>query len=179
MQTSPPSVNSSPRWSLTCAPAWLAAVVLVGCQNAEQQRHDEIDRIAAQHAAYLEEFRLAQIEFARGNPSPRRIDFGPDGSILVRECELQGRPGSESLRVKFTYVNSTARTLDSAQVFITLRDPESGAEWSEVTDVRVPFGLHFGPNSTHTSYFEIPLHGIYRRPGWEWELSVQTADVAG
>lgn len=155
----------------------LASLLLAGCQSAEEERHAEVERIAAQHAAYLEEFRLAQIEFERANPAPQRLDFGDQGSILIRECGLQGRPGTESLRVKFTYVNSTSRTLDSAHVFITLRDPESGSEWSEVIDVDVPFGLRFGPNSTHTSYFETPLRGIYRKPGWQWELSVQAEEL--
>lgn len=175
-------MKSSPRIALRprshrLLPGALALLLLiVSCKSAEQERREEVQRIAAQHAAYMNEYQVAQAKFARDNPVPTRLEFGPDGSILVRECELQGRPGSESLRVKFTFVNSTSRTFDSAQVFITLRDPDSGTEWSEVIDVSVPFGLRFGPNSTHTSYFETPLRGIYTRPGWEWELSVQTED---
>ena len=157
-------------------PLALAALVLApGCRRGRQLGISDLDRMAAEHSRYLEELHALQAEFARANPVPQERDFGDDGTLLIWECSLGGRPGREYLRLQFTYVNSSDVTLESARVSLILRDPESGMEWTEVAELSIPYKFALTPNSSYTTSFEMPTRGLHRRPGWEWEIEVEAS----
>ena len=135
--------------------------------------------MAEQHDRYVLELRQIQAELARESPMPDERDFGEDGTILLWECTLGGRPGREYLRIHYTFLNTTDHTFEAALVTLTLRHAESGAEWSEVQKLSIPFVYAFTPNSSYTTSLEIPTQGIHRRPGWQWELELDAIPANG
>jgi len=148
---------------------------LAGCQNtAAEKNRQEVRRIAAAYETYMVELKLAQKEFEAHNPMPRRIDFGTQGSLLLRQCEIAGRPGSEVLRLKYTFFNETGISIDRARVRLVLVDPEAGVEYSQVQTLEMPFGLPIAHNSSYTSYFDMPLEDVHRSANWDWRVELES-----
>jgi len=148
--------------------------IFVGCQNAAELRRQEVRQIAAAHEAYLAELAAIRAEFQTENPMPARLDFGAHGTLLLHECGISGLPGSEKLRVKFTFLNVTGLTIPKAQVTLTLIDEASELEWSEVMKLSLPFGLKMGHNSSYSSLFEMPLNGLHRGRRWDWRIELES-----
>jgi hypothetical protein len=72
--------------------------------------------------------------------------------------------------VRYTYVNTTGRTIDAARITITLSDPETRAEWSDTTELTLPISFRLTPESSYTTYAHVSTHGIQSRPKWEWKI---------
>lgn len=151
----------------------LALVSAAGCASDESARRAVLDAMAADHQRYLDDFHRAQADVVARYPVPQRLEFPGHGMILLDECSLEGRPGKEYLRLHFTWVNTARRRVDTARVTLTLVDPETETAWSEVLDLKLPYGLGLNPNSSYTTWFEMPTRGLHLRGGWEWELSVE------
>lgn len=149
--------------------------LLVGCQDTAQQlRHEEVQRIAAAHERYLKELEVARADFQRENPMPLKLDYGTSGTLLLHECSIAGLPGSEKLRLKFTFLNVTGLTIPSTKVVLTLIDKENDLEWSEIMELELPFGLAMGHNSSYSSFFEMPMNGLHRRSDWDWRVELDS-----
>lgn len=145
---------------------------LLACTSEEAERRDEVSRIAEAHARLMEANRLAEEDFARRNPVPERRDFGPEGTLILHELELGGAPGREGLHVRYTWMNTTGRTVEAALLRLTLRDPATGVEWSEDRVLRLPLALTFSPDSSYTDELRVLTGGMHRHAGWEWDVSV-------
>jgi hypothetical protein len=156
-----------------CALAFLFAA----CATSGE-RNLEVGEIAAQHEHERELFQRAQAEFASRQRLPRTLDFGRDGSITLLECELQGRPEHEELRVLFTFVNTTERSLQGARVTVTLGDPGSAAEYEQELRLTLPIPTRFEPECTYTTAMYVPLRGLHLKPNWSWKI-VPTAWAEG
>jgi len=153
----------------------LAAVLplsLLGCADQATQRQEEVARIAAEHERHVQEFEVARAKFRRENPMPLRLDLGDRGTLLIGEASLEGRPGTEHLWVRFTFVNTTPALLESARVVLTLSDRTTDEEWSETMDLGLPFGFRFSTDSSYTSSFRMPLDGLYLAEDWDWSIDV-------
>lgn len=148
--------------------------LLVSCQNTATERQDEVRRIAEAHDRYLKELEVARANFQAENPMPLRLEFGTNGTLLLNECGISGLPGSEKLRLKFSFLNLTGITIESAQVVLTLVDRTNELEWSEIMDISLPFGLNMGHNSSYSSFFEMPLNGLHRRGNWDWRVELRS-----
>jgi len=157
----------------------LQALLLLsaGCVDQAARNRQEVARIAEEHERYMREFELARAEFERENPMPVKVDLGERGTLLIQDAGLEGRPGTEHLWVRFSYVNTTGAPLDSASVTLTLYDRETGTEWSETMDLKLSFGLSFGVDSSYTDSFRTPVRGIYRRRDWDWSLDVEVVPI--
>jgi hypothetical protein len=149
-------------------------VLLSTACSADKAQRAELDATAARHASDLARLEREQAEFRMRNPMPRQMDLGPNGTILIHDCELQGSPGRESLLVRYTWVNTTGHAVDEARVELTLRDPSGGNERSSAANLNLPLGFRFSPDSSYTAFLEIPTGDIYLQPGWQWELTAST-----
>ena len=143
-----------------------------GCADQASRNREEVARIAEQHERYMQEFELAKARFEHENPMPVKVDLGEKGTLLIKDASLQGRPGTEHLYVRFSYVNTTGRRLKSATCTLTLHDRKTETEWSETMDLKLPFGFEFGHESSFTGSFRTPARGIYRQGDWDWSLDI-------
>lgn len=151
----------------------LFVLLLLGCVDQKAQRREEVARIAEVHQRHVEEFEAARAKFRRENPMPVQVDLGDRGTLLLVEASLEGRPGTEHLWVRFTFVNTTPLPIDSARVTLSLRDRSTDETWSETMDVALPFGFRFGPDSSYTNSFRMPLRGLYQRDDWDWSIDLE------
>jgi hypothetical protein len=149
---------------------FLGSIVLLGCSQDRQVRRAEVAELSARHQKELAWFESAQADFKRRNPVPRQQDFEGDGTILVHECELRGWPGHEQFWLKYTWMNTTGRTVDEAHITITLRDQGSGAEQSEEMELSLPLLYRLGPDSSYTTNILVPIRGMHSPPALEWTI---------
>ena len=150
----------------------LALGSLSACATDNSER-EILDRMAAEHALCLAQYEQARLELQAATSLPQEWNFGPQGTILVREVDLVGRPGDEILKVSYTYVNTTGRPVKTARVTLTFRDPETETEWSQEMDLSLPYRFKFTRDSSYSTWFEIPTNGAHTHEGWEWSLSVE------
>lgn len=148
----------------------LVSLAAAGCSHSRELERGEIEAIAQRHDDELAAFHHEQLEFARRNPVPQQLDFPSDGTILIHECALAGYPGRAELRLQYTYVNTTGRTIDGAHVTIALRDPTRDVEWSQAMDLELPLSFRFSPGSSYTTHVELPTHDVQLQPGWTWRI---------
>ena len=150
----------------------LAPFLGSGCADDEALRHRETEAIAARHETELRHYEQLRADFARRNPCPRRLEFPGQGTVLVHECSLRGLPGREEFWLKYTYLNSTGRVIESAHVVVKVRDV-SGSERTESSDARLPLGLRLGPDSSYTTFTQIGLEGLAKIGELEWAIEVE------
>jgi hypothetical protein len=150
---------------------------LTGCAAGRASEQEELERIARRHSSELLAFHDAQNELRLHTYLPQRRDFGAEGTVIVRQCYLGGRLGDEKLRVRFTYVNTTDRPVRAARVRLTLRDPESKAEWYESLDLIPPFTFELSPGSTYSSWFAMPTQGVHRHASWSWDIGLDALET--
>ncbi len=147
-------------------------LLFLGCKDAATLRQEEVARIAAAHELYTAELEMARAMFEAKYPTPQEFDYGTNGTLILREAEIAGLPGSEKLWIKFTFINQTGLSIPKTQVVLTLRDDENELEWSETMELVLPFALRLGHNSSYSSFFEMPLHGLHRKSDWSWRLDL-------
>jgi hypothetical protein len=152
----------------------LAAACAAGCDA----RRGEVDAASARHAAELAQLQRAQADLAARTPVPARLACGAAGTLVVHECALEGRPGREVLRVRFTWVNTTGHAVDAVRVRLVVRDPSSGDERAAASALCLPLRVPFGPDSSDTATLEVPTGGLHLRPGWTWDLSAARTGAA-
>jgi len=153
-----------------------ALLVCAACAGpSANSEHDWLEAYAARHAAELEAFELEQESFARLNPLPQEFDYPGIGRILVRNCRLVGWPGKASLRVEFTYVNTTNGTVTTPRVTLSVTSSD-GERWSESSlDLLIPFAAELTANSTYSSWLYVRTEGIHTEAGWSWQLDLDQA----
>jgi len=154
-------------------PALALPLLALGCASSGSEQRELLASIDEAHDAERERFHVAQQEFARRNPMPMQLDQGPNGTILVHECSLQGFPGHEELWLEYSYVNTTGKTLSRARVDFALTAPGTDDERRRNEVLILPFGFRLGPESCYTTYLRVPTEGLHTIPGWRWTLSAE------
>lgn len=152
----------------------LGLTLLTGCAAQRDAEKEELARIDARHQHALLAFKDAQDTLRNHTYLPQRREYGDEGTLLVRQAYLGGRLGSELLRVRFTYVNSTDRDVHTARVKLTLRDPHTRTQWYETVDLVPPYSFSLTPGSTYSSWFAMPTMGVHRSPSWSWDIELDT-----
>jgi hypothetical protein len=147
------------------------SIAVLACQSGrEQSRLEEVEEISAAHTKELARFEQAQAEFAGRNPTPRRLDFAGDGTVLVHESVLQGYPGREEFWLTYTWINTTGQAVEAVVIELVLRDPTSGIEQREEMELELPFSVRLGPDSTYTTFLHAPARGIVFGSDLDWSL---------
>lgn len=150
----------------------IACVLGSSCADEAALRHRDVEMLAARHEAELRHYEDLRAQFAQRNPCPKQIEFPGQGTVIVHECALRGLPGHEEFWIKYTYLNSTGRGIESAHIRIQVRDV-TGAERTDSSDARLPLGLRLGPDSSYTTFTQIGLEGLVKIGELEWSIEVQ------
>lgn len=163
-------------------PRFLLPLLLLatsGCNSGPDVRHAEIAAISADHRTELQRFEEARRALERRYPAPMRLEFPGQGTVIVHESTLRGFPGAETFWFRYTYVNTTGHDIHVAHVDFRLRDPRGGEERWIASDLRLPLGFLLTPQSSYTTFVELPLAPEQVHTGLEWKLDVQLEAEAG
>ncbi len=151
----------------------LALCALLGCAADEGARHFDIEGLAARYERDRRDFAEAQDRLEESVELPLRLDFADGGVVLIDQLKLVGRPDKAFLRLRFTWVNTAGRSYPAVDIKLTQSDEATQADWSESIEMRLPLSYSLTPDSSYTSWFEMPTHAAHLREGWSWELHVR------
>ena len=151
----------------------LSFSALAACAPLQPERVRVAEAIDARHQRELRAFEAEKARIERSDDDLRVFELGSDGVLVVQDVELIGWPSAAYLRVEYTYVNTSDSARKAPAVTLTVVDPATGED-SWVTEEGVlPLGLRLQPESTYSSWIEVPTHGLHQRDGWTWELSAE------
>jgi len=162
--------TTSPR-NLACF--GLLALSLSACAGSRDQERQDIAEIGAIHDRLQAEFLAGQEQFRARYPMPVRREVPGVGTLVVHEAALGGRLGQETLHVLFTWVNTTGRTTNGAQVRVALHGEEGRGDREQRVELRSLLGAGFIPDCTYTSFVDLPTEGIHLQPGWDWRIELE------
>lgn len=145
-----------------------------GCRTAPPAGRGEVAQLAAEHRRELAAWEAARAAFAATVPAPASRDLGRDGALIVRELRLAGPLGDEHLAARVTWVNTTARTVRAVRVRLVVLDPATGENSWEEYRFELPPPFRLTPDSSYTDSLRVDTGGLHRRPGWTWDIEVET-----
>lgn len=146
---------------------------VLACQARRDTTAEEVAAIDAAHRAELHAFE-AEKERVRATADLVTVrDFGPDGSLYLREVALIGWPRAAYLRVEYTYLNSGKRTKRTPQVTLPVADPTGNVQQRVTQDLILPLNIELGNDSTYSSWLEVPVGDVYRHADWRWDIRVE------
>lgn len=148
------------------------ALLSAACAG-QPERHFDPAELRAQYERDQAVFRRAQADVEQRYPVPMRLEFSDAGAVFVDQVALVVRPGKAFLRVHFTWLNTGEVAYPVVDVRLTLRDAATETEWSDQVEMRLPYKHQLTPDSSYTSWFETPTHGLHLREGWTWRLEVR------
>ena len=155
---------------LASSPALLGA-----CASESVERRRDTDELAARHTAELRHFDAQRAAFAASNPVPQKLEFPGKGTILVHECRLRGRLGVETFWMRYSYVNTTGHPIEAAHVTLHVLDAAGGDHVDEAS-AHLPLGFPFTPNSSYTTFAEVPVHDWSDIERITWKFEVRTTE---
>jgi hypothetical protein len=157
-----------------CGPlAYALLVTTLACQAPRASNADEAAAIDAAHRAELHAFEAEKARVRSMADLGTVRDFGPDGSLYLREVALIGWPGNAYLRVQYTYVNTGKRTKKAPKVTLAVADPTGGVQQAITQELFLPLAIELGNDSTYSTWLEVPVGDVYRRAGWRWDIRVE------
>jgi hypothetical protein len=128
--------------------------------------------LLAAREAEVARLEAARADLARRVELPLRIAHPTEGTLLVTRARLDGPLGDEALRLRFTYLNSTAETFDEVDLTVTVRDA-FGRERSRATYPCIaPAFYSFTPGSTYTDELSVPTRGAHLDGGFTFDVEM-------
>ncbi len=153
----------------------LVPLVLASCASDASQRHLDTAELAARHEVELRHFEAQRKAFAAHNAVPQKLEFPGRGTILVHECKLRGRLGVETFWMRYSYVNTTGHAIEAAHVTLHVKDG-LGSEHDDEASAHLPLGFPFTPNSSYTTFAEVPVHEWSGIENITWSFEVRTTE---
>ena len=177
-----PPRRGAPAWLL---PALLAGVVLAlascatGRGGADLDGEGEaalLDRIERERAhtnlRYAAE--KARLEEAAG--SPRALDLDGLGSLIIHRVELLGGVDRPYLRARFTYVNTSGRTVPLPTISLVALSPAGRPVAAGERFLQRTIGKYLEPDTSYTAWVDCDIGELYLVPGWDWTMDVVFED---
>lgn|GEM_PF-2424142 len=171
----PPLMLPSPRRTLFLSLVLGASTV--ACAGSREQERREIQELGERHDRAQSEFLASQAEFLARNAMPVRLDYPGIGTLVIHEAELGGRLGLEHFHTLFTWVNTTSGTTNGARVRVVIRNARGDIEREQRVDLRSLLGAGFCPDSSYTSFVDLPTGDLHLQPGWDWRVEVEPIPI--
>ena len=106
--------------------------------------------------------------------APKTFVFPGTGEIEVRQWYLEGWPGNETVRVQFSYQNSTQQMMEDVKVVLTIFDREGNVAAASRVRLNHPWGLPLVPGTYFYDEIKVPTFGAHRDvEGWRWEVTCE------
>ncbi|MHC4078252.1 MAG: hypothetical protein ACYST0_07395 [Planctomycetota bacterium] len=133
---------------------------------------------AQEQIIYRQELLQQKHEVNRHGKAPRIEELGKNGSMVIWRWSLDGGPGWEYIKMRFTYRNTTDRTFDYVRVWLEVRDADGKLVDAHEKMLSHPLGISFTPGNTYTDTFRVLLRGAHRKSdSWSWKVGAELFDV--
>ncbi|MEM7203384.1 MAG: hypothetical protein AAF628_24185 [Planctomycetota bacterium] len=104
---------------------------------------------------------------------PVTFDFPEAGQVTVRRWSLDGGPGWESLRARFTYENTTDKFMERVRVVLYVMDEHGQRVAASRVRLTHPWGWPLRPGSMFSDEIQAPTWGAHRGEDWHWEIDLE------
>ena len=96
------------------------------------------------------------------------------GRITVRDWWLEGGPGWEYVRARFTYENTTQVSMETVTVQLSVLTADGDTVVASKLELRHPWGLPLHPGTMFSDQLTVPTDGAHLRPeGWHWTVQLR------
>ena len=103
--------------------------------------------------------------------APRVFRFPGHGNVTVRVWYLEGGPGWEYVRAKFTYQNTTDQYMEGVDVELEVMDGEGNFVSASRVRLNHPWGLTLAPTTFFSDEIVVPTEGAHLSAGgWQWTI---------
>lgn len=152
------------------------ALALPLCGVACGSLHTDVAK--ERHPDFAVERARQWVELKRQKAELRPLSYDPHvfvtpghGTVSVRFWALEGGPGWEYVRAKFTYTNTTDREFDAVHVRMIVRNHDGSRQSSSEVRLEHPLGLLLRPGTMFVDEIRTPTAGLHRDPqGWSWTM---------
>lgn len=154
---------------------FLLAAALGSCETVPEPLPAAIDYEARQWPR----LKLLKAELWEQGYEPAMFEVPGHGQVRIDEWHLEGGPGWEYVRARFTYRNTSDRPLDEVIVTLVLRNHDGSK--TTVGKVRLvhPWGRVMAPGMFYADEIKAPLDGIHWDPkGWSISVGIEGKDAA-
>ncbi|MEE2939762.1 MAG: hypothetical protein VX460_05205 [Planctomycetota bacterium] len=163
----PRSIAAASRVAAALTALWAASCA------APPEDPDVLERVETRHEADARAYRAAQAWLGAETEFPTALPFDGEGTLIVHRVELLGGPERAYVRARFTYLNSTGRSLPVPTVHLALNGP--GGELVETASLRLlrPLGTMYAHDNAYTGWIDVDASAVYRRQGWTWTMDLE------
>ncbi len=165
--------NPRPR---TLAAASRLAVAMTGfwlssC-TAPPETPDGLERVEARHESDTRIYRAEQARIAASTDFPSALAFDGEGTLIVHRVELLGGPERAYVRARFTYLNSTGRSVPIPTIHLNLHGAAGEIVESASVELLRPLGSTFAHDNAYTGWIDVDARDLFRRRGWTWSMDL-------
>jgi predicted small lipoprotein YifL len=160
----------------------IAAVVLLGSLTGCALRGPEdarppVDLIAAAQIREWVVLNEQKAALAGSAHDSRVFDVPGHGAVHVREWRLEGGPGWEYVRARFTYQNTTGKALDEARVVLIVENHDGSRASAAQIRLRHPLGRKLVPGMMFADEVRAETGGLHRDSrGWKWTIAIEAVE---
>lgn len=155
-----------------CTAIWTASCV------APQEQPEALQRVEARHEADTRTYRAEQTRIAAATDVPATFLFDGEGTLIVHRAELLGGPERAHVRVRFTYLNSTGRSVPIPTVHLRLHAPGGQIVESASRKLLRPLGSTFAQDNAYTGWIDADARGLFRSGAWTWSMDLHVPSPA-
>lgn len=116
--------------------------------------------------------RAEQDRIAAALDLPATFPFDGEGTLIAHGVELLGGPERAHVRVRFTYLDSTGRSVPIPTVHLRLHEPGGQIVESSSRERLRPLGSTFTHDNADKAWIDADARGLYRSGAWTWSVDV-------
>lgn len=149
------------------------ALLLIGPSCATHAGAAPIDPIGQQRAIDWAVLHRQKDDAAAYAYDPRVFDVPGHGAVQVREWHLEGGPGWEFVRARFTYQNTTGEPIDEARVTLVIENGDGSRSAAGTVRLKHPLGRKLEPGMMFVDEIKVATFGLHNDPsGWRWHIAI-------
>ena len=155
---------------LASASLGLVSLLLVGCVTPGTRRADEIE-FGLERQREWNQLNQLKSDLAWNYDEPVSFSFPGQGEVTVRSWKLEGGPGWEFVRAKFTYENTTNEFMERVDIELHVLDERGVVVTSSRVGLWHPWGRPLSPGTCFSDEIRVPTGGAHlKRDGWHWTV---------
>lgn len=105
---------------------------------------------------------------------PRVFETPGQGAVQVREWHLEGGPGWEFVRAKFTYQNTTEEWVDEARITLVIENGDGSRSAAGSVRLTHPLGRKLHPGMLFNDEVRVETFGLHNdASGWRWRIAIE------
>ena len=140
--------------------------------TAPREDRDELELVEARHEADTRIYRAEQARITAETEFPASRAFAGEGTLIVHRVELLGGPERAHVRARFTYLNSTGRSVPVPTVHLHLHDPSGDVVKTASLELVRPLGSTFARENAYSGWIDVDARSLYRTRGWTWSMEL-------